>query len=922
MRRFILFLILFSFIFRLMNANFEQKIFSNATIEDSFHESRVLVVLDKNISGFNKIHDEKLFGSFEKLSIQDIFPVYNEEVKDAIIESIGEGEFRQIFQINLPTVDKQEVINAIVALEKIEGILYAGPDYEVQPALNPNDPLYTDNSLWGLNGTHGINAPQAWNVTTGSRNVRVGIIDTGVSSTHPDFYDEDGLGTNLAQGWRFYNPYPNLAPLQNPVAVFDDLEGHGTKVAGVVGSVGNNAEGISGVNWNVTIDPLGIFFVDDNSLVWESSSIYAIQYATNKWNQSDRMSILNYSYDGYGSLLAVLYAVNNFPGLFVWAAGNYSNYWPPDAPRPPANVSDVDSFSNISLFNLGNLISVAATESGGGRASFSRYSSSGEHINIYAPGDQILSTNRLNGYSYDNGTSFAAPYVTGVAALLLSINPALTAHQLKNIILDNSDDIEITLPYPHNRLQPVKKLDAYKAVTNQVNMINHQISLYSDLYQNIIADRYNWVCFPILNKYNKLDKQYHNGVFYDFYADDIFYNLHILNNNGLFQSNPNIEVLEILKWQYNKDIGYATISNANDIEHKLDSRYGYKIKLKYPYNISIDLDGFLAGTLGNPETKITLNAKEPQDRFRETWVGYFKARSMDPLTTLQDIEQYLIEIKTQYWALNRSSVNDPWPLIATNRRINFGEAVSLKYVGDIDRTFSWNNSRYRFPLDDETNQYIHPLPIYFSYVERDDYIPVYVDFCDVNIGDNLGEIALYIDDICYGAEVIIGEEQIQINAYIDDIDLETVNIELRIHEYDTSRDISEEIKPKELRRLQVRNITSDPNKTFYTISFKDETSGVVSAPLRSSLQGNYPNPFNPETTIRYQLAQNENVKLQIFNIKGQLVRSLVNASQNAGFYTVLWNGTDVNGSSCSSGIYFYRLETNTAKQVKRMLLLK
>jgi len=102
------------------------------------------------------------------------------------------------------------------------------------------------------------------------------------------------------------------------------------------------------------------------------------------------------------------------------------------------------------------------------------------------------------------------------------------------------------------------------------------------------------------------------------------------------------------------------------------------------------------------------------------------------------------------------------------------------------------------------------------------------------------------------------------------------------------------------------------------LSDTDETTVA----LKSKLLGNYPNPFNPSTTIKYILTQCDKVRLQIFNIKGQHVKTLVNTNQDAGSYSILWNGDDFKGASVASGVYFYRLETKNHKEVKRMLLMK
>ncbi len=93
-------------------------------------------------------------------------------------------------------------------------------------------------------------------------------------------------------------------------------------------------------------------------------------------------------------------------------------------------------------------------------------------------------------------------------------------------------------------------------------------------------------------------------------------------------------------------------------------------------------------------------------------------------------------------------------------------------------------------------------------------------------------------------------------------------------------------------------------------------------PLVTALQKNYPNPFNPETTIRYSLSNNGPVKIQIYNIKGQLIRNLVNENKKAGYYTVIWNGKDEQGKSVSSGIYFYRMQSSKYSATQKMMLMK
>ena len=92
--------------------------------------------------------------------------------------------------------------------------------------------------------------------------------------------------------------------------------------------------------------------------------------------------------------------------------------------------------------------------------------------------------------------------------------------------------------------------------------------------------------------------------------------------------------------------------------------------------------------------------------------------------------------------------------------------------------------------------------------------------------------------------------------------------------------------------------------------------------FRNSLAQNYPNPFNPSTTIKYSVKNNAHVSLKIYNVAGQLVRTLVDSDMNAGAYTETWNGRSNTGNSVSSGVYFYKLVTKDFSMTKKMVLLK
>jgi len=128
------------------------------------------------------------------------------------------------------------------------------------------------------------------------------------------------------------------------------------------------------------------------------------------------------------------------------------------------------------------------------------------------------------------------------------------------------------------------------------------------------------------------------------------------------------------------------------------------------------------------------------------------------------------------------------------------------------------------------------------------------------------------------------------------------------------------------RSFQNINLDFGQKEIFYKVSFRDEEIIKEATPYITKLEGNFPNPFNPSTTIEFGVRNAEfgyeHVNVTIYNIRGQAVKTLVNGYFGAGVHSVVWNGDDDNGRSVASGIYFYRLETSTGSEVRRMLLMK
>ena len=431
--------------------------YSNATLDQEFDASTVLVVMDKNVSRINRVFDTSFFGADLAIAgIEDLSIVVNEEMlaakdyravpsanswaadyvaaKDSkgAVEcqcdsctsesraaeklpdnwKIDRANFRQILQITLPTDSKEDVLKTIAKLEQIDGIMSVEPNHIIANCCDktPNDPKYKDGTQWAPNK---ISAPTAWDTTTGSSNIKVGVLDSGVD-VHLD------LMANVCR----LSAYDFVA--NTPILSSDPL-GHGTHVAGIIGAGSNNLIGVTGVAWSVTLVPIRVITADNTST--EAWIANGINHATN-----NGIHILNASLRWPNSTVQ-RQAISNYPGLFVASAGN-SNINNDVTPQYPAS------------YGLSNIISVGASTSSDSRASWSNYGKTTVHL--FAPGENIYSTVPISGtstiihssgFNYASGTSMAAPQVAGVAALMLSKNPNLTPTQIRTYIVNNVDKL-------------------------------------------------------------------------------------------------------------------------------------------------------------------------------------------------------------------------------------------------------------------------------------------------------------------------------------------------------------------------------------------------------------------------------------------------------------------------------------------------
>lgn len=321
--------------------------------------------------------------------------------------------------------DTTSVPEAVNFYKSNEYVSYAEPNYitylPTQPSRDttsiqglenetpgktiPNDPDFA--LQWGLyntlnvsSGRADISAPEAWNITTGSSEVIVAVIDSGVDYNHED------LAENCIPGYNF------ISFNEDPM----DDNGHGTHCAGVISAVTDNSIGIAGVSWSSKILPVKVFDADGISNT--ALEIMGITYAGDMG-----ADIISCSWGGYSYSEALKEAIDSTPALFVCAAGN-DGYNTDEIPHYPSSYSSP------------NIISVGSTDEYDMMSWFSNYGLTS--VDLMAPGEDIYST--IPGtYGFMDGTSMAVPFVSGSAALIKSEKPSYDSSQIKSLILNSVD---------------------------------------------------------------------------------------------------------------------------------------------------------------------------------------------------------------------------------------------------------------------------------------------------------------------------------------------------------------------------------------------------------------------------------------------------------------------------------------------------
>lgn len=388
----------------------------------------LFTILSLTASAQNFVKDELLVKYKNGVVSSAAFSL-NAQIGAHVIEEFPLLRWQRIkIPSNLPLDEAKAIYAASAEIETVQ------PNFYYHLAATPNDTRFSE-----LYGMQKISAPAAWDLTTGSAQTVVAILDTGMKYSHEDLaanvwvnsgeiagngIDDDGNGyVDDVYGYDFF--YNDSDPL--------DEHGHGTHVAGTIGAVGNNSLGVAGVNWNVRLMPVKIY---NNTGFGTTSTmlINAYNYVRIMKLRGVNIRVTNNSYSGCDEACGydqatkdALDALGDAGVLNVFAAGNDGR-----------NVETLPAYP--ASYTSPSILSVASSTSTDARSGFSNFGTTS--VDLAAPGSGILSTIMgTANYGNSSGTSMASPHAAGAAALLSSHNPSLSAQSLKATLMNTVDQL-------------------------------------------------------------------------------------------------------------------------------------------------------------------------------------------------------------------------------------------------------------------------------------------------------------------------------------------------------------------------------------------------------------------------------------------------------------------------------------------------
>lgn len=838
------------------------------------------------------------------------------------------------------------------SLLKNPDVVYAEPHYIYKVSgekFTPNDSLLSDQ--WGLTK---ISAPQAWDITTGSSSVPIGIVDTGVDWMHPDLYgniwhnphwqtDVDFPADSI--GWDFGGS--DGTPDNNPE---EDGPHHGTHVAGIAAAIANNKIGIAGTA--------------------PGCKIMAVKTSqANLTDPSDGEPYIVYGFEG------MVYAANNGARVIncSWGGAGYAqyeqdiiNYVTQEGALVVAAAGNdaSDEFETPAYYD--NVMAVAATDQSDNAAYFTNYNYT---ISVSAPGESIMSTWDVNSYTYLSGTSMATPCASGVAALVASQHPDYLPQQILEQVRVSADKID-TLNPGYIKQIGFGRVNAYRALTvsspgvdaSDISFVDSNGGrLYGSVEEgetvSVLGTFTDWLA-PTSNLQVKLTCSdpyvtILNGTVsigsmstkstYALAANQLSFKI----GSGVPANHTAQFLILMTDGSYSDYRAFTVIINGTYNELALNNitttitaqgNIGYN---DYPNNLEgagfiYDPDGvdvlfegaFMAGTSSSKVVDVARDSSTNEESPDFRRVDFVKVNTPGTVADQEGLVEFNdsnatynrvgIDVSLHTYSFERDSTANFIILEYTIHNLN-GSALSNFYAGlfldwdispleDIATCDTASHLGYAYDVSRTIRTYtgcalIHGATFNFTAIDNaDSNTGIYVSFTKSHKWKVLsgGTTSTYVGPtdismVVSGGPIVIPGNSDTVLAFV-------------LAAGDTLSDLESAVRVA---------------KEIYETGTHVTTPPVV--PKLASLNQNYPNPFpnpsNPSTRIVFDLTDNANVTVEVYNVIGQKVATLADRAYERGSYPLTFSANNL-----ASGVYFVRIvavsKNTTYVQSRKMVVLK
>ncbi len=918
-----------------------------------YFTDRLLVVFSQNY--FTKSGNTVILENSLSKSLESFSPVSIKKMFQIKATELSAGKF--LDRVYLIDFAKNVDIKLYAAkIGKIKGIEVAEPYYLNELVYTPNDPSYAQQ--YALNK---INASAAWDITKGSKDIVIAIIDTGVDWDHPDLaaniytnineianngIDDDNNGMiDDVHGWDFggLTGIPDNDPME-------DRPDHGTLVAGCASAVTDNNLGIASIGFNSSIMPVKTS--QDNIRTSTGKALISYGYQGILYAAANGAHVINCSWGNYAystiNKNIIEYAINVFNVSIVAAMGNDNL----ESTMYPANYPGV--------------LSVASTSTDDTRSSFSNY---GYGVDVCAPGTGIYSTWMNDTYSTASGTSLSTPIVSGLCALVKNKFPMYTALQINEQVRTNCDNI-YSVNGAYDKKLGKGRINAYNAVNNvnskSLRLYQYEIEETTNdgIYRpgenlKFTVHLLNYLApLPLVNVSLSTNSPYATITSNSFSASAIGMLEIFDNGNNRFSVNlanntpenttidlflnyssagyEDFEVIQILvnptfATQFTDNIEF-TVTNKGTIGFNdyPSNNQGVGFKLSNSSNLLFE-GGLLFGTGenklvdcirgSNPDTQNSdLNNLIP---FVLSIPGLYSDTQGHMVLNDDNAGSNKIgtEITLDTYTYNESGL-DYSAIFRYVFKNTSGADISNFYAGlyfdwDIDEANSGNNLAY-FDNLTKCAVFYHPTLEYYAGIGlawmwgMDNFYAINNDGSDggINIYDNFTKQEKWTALSSGLSKTTAGPGDVSgvISAGPFNIpNSASREISFVVALAPSIQQLKESFELARYKYINLpTNVDSDNNLN----------------PFAFNLEQNYPNPFNPVTNIKFSLPTAGFTVLKIYDILGNEIKTLVNGNMEKGINTIAWDGTNNSNQKVVSGVYIYELKSNGLRVSKKMTLLK